>query len=75
MINLATVIAGHDPKRALDAVFINSPLKDYDKSPRRNDFTLPVLGIGYIATCAQKAGFNVGVLDAEALGLGVSQIS
>jgi len=43
--------------------------------PRRNNFTLPVLGLGYIATCAKKAGFNVGVLDAESNGLGVSEIT
>ncbi len=68
------MIVGHEPARPLDAVFINSPLKDYDKSPRRNNFTLPVLGLGYLATCARKSGFNVGVLDAESLALGVSQI-
>jgi len=75
MLNVSSVILGNEPGKPLDAVFINSPLKDYDKSPRRNNFTLPVLGLGYIATCAQKAGFNVGVLDAEALGLGVSRIA
>lgn len=69
------MIVGNEPGRPLDAVFINSPLKDYDESPRRNDFTLPVLGLGYLATCASKAGFNVGVLDAEALGLGVWKIA
>lgn len=36
-----------------------------------NDYTLPVLGMAYIATYAAQAGFNVGVLDAEAHGLGV----
>ena len=41
--------------------------------PRTNDFTLPVLGMGYIATYAASQGFNVGVIDAEALGLGVDQ--
>ena len=75
MLNITSVIAGSDCGKPLDALFINSPLKDYDKSPRRNDFTLPVLGLGYIATCAQKAGYNVGILDAEALGLGVSRIA
>jgi len=56
----------------LDAVFVNSPLKDYDERPRHNDFTLPVLGLGYIATYADRAGHNVGVLDCESLGLGLS---
>ncbi len=69
------MIIGCDQNRPLDAVFINSPLKDYDTEPRRHDYTLPVLGLGYIATYAQNAGFNVGVLDAEALGLGVSEIA
>ena len=69
------MIIGHEPSRPVDAVFINSPLKDYDESPRRNDFTLPVLGLGYIATCARNSGRNVGVLDAEALGLGISTIA
>ena len=69
------MIIGHDSSRPLDAVFVNSPLKDYDHSPRRNDFTLPVLGLGYIATYAKKAGFNVGVLDAEANGIGIAQIA
>ncbi|MFD7409317.1 B12-binding domain-containing radical SAM protein [Streptomyces sp. NPDC059866] len=35
--------------------------------------SLPVLGMAYIATYAQQAGFNVGVLDAEAHGLGVDE--
>lgn len=68
------MIVGHDANRELDAVFINSPLKNYDESPRRNDFTLPVLGLGYIASYSKKAGLNVGVLDAEALGLGITEV-
>ncbi|MFI6758968.1 B12-binding domain-containing radical SAM protein [Micromonospora sp. NPDC050417] len=53
---------------------MNAPLRDYRLRPRVNDFTLPVLGMGYIATSAAAAGFNVGVLDGEAFGLGVDQI-
>ena len=41
--------------------------------PRVNDFTLPVLGIGYIATYAAQQGFNVGVFDAEAIGFGIEE--
>src|SRR5207248_2146720 len=37
-----------------------------------NDFTLPVLGLGYIATYARERGHNVGVLDVESLGLGLA---
>ncbi|MEU1037880.1 B12-binding domain-containing radical SAM protein [Streptomyces sp. NPDC005551] len=67
------LITGADPARALDALFVNAPLRDYDQRPRTNDYTLPVLGMAYIATYAQQAGFNVGVLDAEAHGLGITE--
>jgi radical SAM superfamily enzyme YgiQ (UPF0313 family) len=66
-------VAGADLARPIDALFINAPLRDYSLRPRVNDFTLPVLGMGYIATYAARHGFNVGVVDAEALGLGVQQ--
>lgn len=67
------LITGADPARSLDALFVNAPLRDYDLRPRTNDYTLPVLGMAYIATYAQRAGFNVGVLDAEAHGLGITE--
>src|SRR5258708_15369358 len=66
-------VAGADLGHPLDALFINAPLRDYSLRPRVNDFTLPVLGMGYIATYAKLHGFNVGVVDAEALGLGIDQ--
>ncbi|WP_329468561.1 B12-binding domain-containing radical SAM protein [Streptomyces sp. NBC_01431] len=66
-------IAGADSTRPLDAVFVNAPLRDYSKRPRVNDYTLPVLGLGYIATYAKREGFNTGVLDAEAHGLGIQE--
>ena len=66
-------VAGADLSRELDALFVNAPLRDYSLRPRVNDFTLPVLGMGYIATHAARHGFNVGVIDAEALGLGIDQ--
>jgi anaerobic magnesium-protoporphyrin IX monomethyl ester cyclase len=65
-------LAGYDPAKSVDAIFLNAPLRDYSERPRVNDFTLPVLGMGYIATCAEEAGFNVAVLDAEAHGLGLN---
>lgn len=65
------LIAGADTRHTLDALFVNAPLRDYEHRPRVNDFTLPVLGMAYIATYAAKRGFNVGVLDAEAAGLGI----
>jgi anaerobic magnesium-protoporphyrin IX monomethyl ester cyclase len=69
------LIAGADRGRELDGLFVNAPLRDYGSRPRVNDFTLPVLGMGYIATYAAAQGFNVGVLDAEAHGLSIAQTS
>lgn len=69
------LIAGADLSRPLDALFVNAPLRDYAQRPRVNDFTLPVLGMGYIATYAAAQGLNVGVLDAEAHGLGIDHTS
>ena len=60
--------------QALDILFINSPIKNYDVSPRYNDFTLPVLGLAYIATYVRDRGFKVDVLDAEARGMGISKV-
>lgn len=69
------LIAGADLTRELDALLVNAPLRDYTQRPRVNDFTLPVLGMGYIATYAAAQGYNVGVLDAEAHGLGIEHTS
>ncbi|MGW1836854.1 cobalamin-dependent protein [Streptomyces sp. NPDC002067] len=63
--------SGADPARHRDTLLVNAPLRDYEQRPRLNDYTLPVLGMAYIATYAQQAGYNVGILDAEAHGLGV----
>jgi anaerobic magnesium-protoporphyrin IX monomethyl ester cyclase len=57
------------------AIFVNTPLHNYDLRPRHHDFTLPVLGLGYIATVAAYSDLNVGVLDGEANGLGLSGIA
>src|SRR5262245_34684760 len=66
------LIAGADLTRTLDALFVNAPLRDYTERPRVNDFTLPVLGMAYLATYAASRGFNVGFLDAESHGLGIT---
>lgn len=66
-------LAGLDESRSVDALFVNAPLRDYNLRPRINDFTLPVLGMAYVATYAKQNGFNVGVLDAESLGLGLDE--
>ncbi|MER7544726.1 radical SAM protein [Spirillospora sp. NPDC127506] len=68
------LLQGHDPTRPLDAVFVNAPLRDYADRPRTNDYTLPTLGMAYIATVAADRGFNVAVLDAEAHGLPVGEV-
>lgn len=67
------LVAGADPNRVIDCLFVNAPLRDYDHRPRVNDYTLPVLGMAYIATYAAQQGFNVGLLDAEAHGLGIQR--
>ncbi|MEV0325443.1 radical SAM protein [Micromonospora echinospora] len=66
---------GAPPGAPLDLLLVNAPLRDYALRPRVNDFTLPVLGMGYIATHAAAQGFTVGVLDGEALGLGVDLVA
>lgn len=55
----------------LDLLLVNAPLRDYAARPRVNDYTLPVLGMAYIASYAAARGYRVGVLDAEAAGLPV----
>lgn len=70
---LEAVVRGIDASRQVDLVLVNSPLANYDERPRLNDYTLPSLGLGYIATYAHRAGFNVGVLDVESLGLGIKE--
>lgn len=42
------MLAGIHDNAPIDAIFINSPLKNYGISPRYNDFTLPVLGLGLL---------------------------
>ncbi|MFI9558897.1 B12-binding domain-containing radical SAM protein [Nonomuraea endophytica] len=56
----------------LDLLLVNAPLRDYALRPRVNDYTLPVLGMAYIATYAAAQGHCVGVLDAEAAGLSIA---
>lgn len=68
------LVLGADLTRPLDCVFVNAPLRDYADRPRVNDYTLPVLGMAYLATYAAQQGFNVGVLDAEAHGLPIADV-
>lgn len=69
------LIQGADLAHPLDCVFVNAPLRDYALRPRVNDYTLPVLGMAYIATYAAHRGFNVGILDAEAHGIPVADVA
>ena len=72
-LGVGDLAAGADLSRTFDLLLVNAPLRDYAQRPRVNDFTLPVLGMGYLATYAAGYGFNVGVLDAEAHGLGIER--
>lgn len=67
------LISGGDLSAPLDLLLVQAPLRDYSERPRVNDFTLPVLGMAYIATAAAARGYNCAVLDAEAHGLGIDQ--
>ncbi|GAA0439682.1 hypothetical protein Acor_13690 [Acrocarpospora corrugata] len=67
-----SLIKGARPTDPLDLLLVNAPLRDYALRPRVNDYTLPVLGMAYIATHAATQGHNVAVLDAEAHGLPVA---
>ncbi|MCO6005139.1 B12-binding domain-containing radical SAM protein [Actinoallomurus purpureus] len=69
-----TPVLGADLTRPLDCLFVNAPLRDYAIRPRVNDYTLPVLGMAYIATYAAHHGFNVGILDAEAHGMPITKV-
>jgi anaerobic magnesium-protoporphyrin IX monomethyl ester cyclase len=71
--SLDRAIAGADLTEPIDLLLVNAPLRDYGVRPRVNDFTLPVLGMAYVATYAARQGFNCGVIDAEALGLGIAE--
>ena len=75
MANNEVLVKGVNPERPVDAILVNAPLKNYDLEPRLNNFTLPVLGLGYIATYAKCKGHNIGVLDAESLAMGPSKIA
>ncbi|MGF0226651.1 B12-binding domain-containing radical SAM protein [Dietzia natronolimnaea] len=74
MVSEAMKNLGLQRDTPIDLLLINAPLRDYAERPRVNNFTLPVLGLGYIATYAEAQGFNVGVLDAEATGMTVADV-
>lgn len=57
----------------MDIVFINSPLQDYGKVRKKEYYTTPPIGLGYLATTAQNLGHNVRLIDSEANGLSLEQ--
>lgn len=50
-----------------DMVIVNTPGKDYQKFPTRQDKTVPIapIGLGCIASYLDKCGWRVGLYDAE----------
>jgi len=68
------IIRGSDPSRRLDLLLINCPVRDYGNRAKDAYEVLPPIGLGIIATYAQHAGFNVGMIDAESEGYTVAQI-
>lgn len=71
-----TPIAGSDPNATLDLLLINSPLRpNYDEVAKSDYEVLPPLGEAYLASAAKQHGHNVGIIDAEYLGLGITQIT
>jgi radical SAM superfamily enzyme YgiQ (UPF0313 family) len=75
LLTASPLVRGLSGRHCIDAIFVNTPLRDYGDRRRYNDFTLPVLGLGYIATVAAQRGLNVGVLDGESLGLSFAEIA
>ncbi|MFA6076469.1 MAG: radical SAM protein [Candidatus Paceibacterota bacterium] len=57
------------PNDKPDLILVNSPIRDYTDEERQETEQLPAIGLGYIATVCEKAGFNVGLLDVEVNGL------
>jgi len=58
----------------MNLVLVNAPLQDYGKVRKREYYTTPPLGLGYLATVAQNKGCRVKLIDAEAQGLSPAEI-
>lgn len=54
-------------------IFVNSPLQDYGKIKKKEYYTAPPLGLGYLATIAKNMGHEVKLIDSEALGLSLDK--
>ncbi|MBS3087296.1 radical SAM protein [Candidatus Pacearchaeota archaeon] len=57
-----------------DLVLINSPMQKYSEENRPHYFTTAPLGLGYLATIASNAGYDVELVDAEAEKLSPREI-
>ncbi len=58
----------------MNITFVNTPLQDYGNVEKREYYTTPPLGLGYLATIAQNQGCNVNLIDAEAQGMSPDEI-
>ena len=50
----------------VDVVLINSPMQEYSDDHKPEYFTTAPIGLGYIATIANKEGIETLIVDAEA---------
>ncbi|MCX6750403.1 MAG: cobalamin B12-binding domain-containing protein, partial [Candidatus Pacearchaeota archaeon] len=58
----------------MNFVLINAPLQDYGKVKKKEYYTTPPLGLGYLATIAQNLECRVNLIDAEAQGISPSEM-
>lgn len=68
------IISGFDSTKTGDLILVNSPMRDYSQRPKDDYEVLPPLGLGYIATKANKDSYNVGLIDAEHQGIGLQKL-
>ena len=57
----------------MNVTFINTPLQDYGKVPKRDYYTTPPLGLGYLATVTKNLGNHASLIDAEAKGFSIDK--
>ena len=70
LVNPKQYISGlQSPENRPDLLLVNSPINDYTNVVRPDTEQLPAFGLAHIATECERAGYNVGVVDAEAHAL------
>lgn len=57
-------VVGNTPDRKIDLILVSAPSLDGYRSNQIRE--IPAYGLGLLATIANRRGYNVGVLDAEA---------